>query len=127
MVGVGPPAAPWRDPSSMLHVSHPGLIGGHVTPPSTDDITNLGGVVHSGRADLQQRSDLQQSTTPGSQANSTQSGGSSSEKNQNIECIVCGDKSSGKHYGQFTCEGEFQKGWIRGDTPLWNKVRQAPR
>ena len=22
-----------------------------------------------------------------------------------IECIVCGDKSSGKHYGQFTCEG----------------------
>jgi len=23
----------------------------------------------------------------------------------NVECIVCGDKSSGKHYGQFTCEG----------------------
>ena len=22
-----------------------------------------------------------------------------------IECIVCNDKSSGKHYGQFTCEG----------------------
>ncbi len=22
-----------------------------------------------------------------------------------VECIVCCDKSSGKHYGQFTCEG----------------------
>ena len=22
-----------------------------------------------------------------------------------MECTVCGDKSSGKHYGQYTCEG----------------------
>ena len=27
------------------------------------------------------------------------------ENGHEINCVVCGDKSSGKHYGQFTCEG----------------------
>ncbi|MEQ2203361.1 Nuclear receptor subfamily 2 group F member 5 [Xenoophorus captivus] len=29
----------------------------------------------------------------------------SGDKLPNVDCMVCGDKSSGKHYGQFTCEG----------------------
>lgn len=29
------------------------------------------------------------------------------ENGQDITCVVCGDKSSGKHYGQFTCEGKI--------------------
>ncbi|XP_032991904.1 COUP transcription factor 2-like [Lacerta agilis] len=34
------------------------------------------------------------------------SGGSSGEgKASAVDCLVCGDKASGKHYGQFTCEG----------------------
>ena len=28
------------------------------------------------------------------------------DDNQDIVCVVCSDKSSGKHYGQFTCEGK---------------------
>ena len=27
------------------------------------------------------------------------------ENGHEINCVVCSDKSSGKHYGQFTCEG----------------------
>ena len=29
------------------------------------------------------------------------------ENGQDIVCVVCSDKSSGRHYGQFTCEGEL--------------------
>ena len=40
--------------------------------------------------------DSGKSTTPTSEPD---------KNGQSIECVVCSDKSSGKHYGQFTCEG----------------------
>ena len=51
-----------------------------------------------------------------SQSSSSMSQGSDGEsssaivKDENgheIACVVCTDKSSGKHYGQFTCEGNI--------------------
>ena len=53
-------------------------------------------------------------TTIPSQSTSSMSQGSDGESSstivkdengQEINCVVCSDKSSGKHYGQFTCEG----------------------
>ncbi|EGI61779.1 Nuclear receptor subfamily 2 group F member 1-A [Acromyrmex echinatior] len=83
----------------------------HLTPSATpEDITCL---VPAGSV-LTSRDPLPPSTTPGSQANSSQSGSSQTDKSPNIECVVCGDKSSGKHYGQFTCEDVKARGTEAG-------------
>lgn len=137
-LAVQPPPSAWRDPMSnhlpsvltpkveeMTQLS--GMTTSHglssVLSPKLEEMRQLSSmttshgstgvtttvgttnsVVNSCSRDL-----VQQSTTPGSQANSSQSGGSQGEqKHQVVECIVCGDKSSGKHYGQFTCEGELK-------------------
>ena len=42
------------------------------------------------------------------QSSDNESAGPKDDNGQEISCVVCNDKSSGKHYGQFTCEGEFK-------------------
>lgn len=62
--------------------------------------------------------------------NGTSNGvGSPDNKQQTIECVVCGDKSSGKHYGQFTCEGcksFFKRSVRRNLTYTCRGSRQCP-
>jgi hypothetical protein len=52
------------------------------------------------------------------------------ENGQDIVCVVCTDKSSGKHYGQFTCEGEhlyantYSDNWHLSRILLLRKVKE---
>ena len=47
----------------------------------------------------------QPATSPSTTGSNNNNNSTDAIKASQIECVVCSDKSSGKHYGQFTCEG----------------------
>lgn len=101
---VGMAMVAWRNTEGLVGetqvapLSLPGELAGHMdsAPP-----TGGGGAA----AAQQTNASAATATTTSSSSSSSSSSSMDKQQSQQIECIVCGDKSSGKHYGQFTCEG----------------------
>ena len=110
MALVAPPTSVWRDPSLLAAAApsitsmsmsslplHHALNGGGLSPSEAGAVSpGLGSAV----------TPVPPSDCVSQQSSDNESGGNKDENGQEISCVVCCDKSSGKHYGQFTCEGE---------------------
>ncbi|KAM4743869.1 COUP transcription factor 2-like isoform 2-T2 [Anableps anableps] len=116
--GVGDSQGTLSSPvSQVAPLSLPAELTGHMNSAASLEIPQAGAAQGAPPPNLSGTSAASTSTTTSStnnnnNNNSTSSSSSSSssssmdkQQSQQIECIVCGDKSSGKHYGQFTCEG----------------------
>ncbi|XP_037616107.1 COUP transcription factor 2-like isoform X1 [Sebastes umbrosus] len=82
--------------SSVSSLSLPVELSGHMNPQSSLEIPPVTPAPPPNASTT---------NTTTSSSSSSSSSMDKQQQSQHIECIVCGDKSSGKHYGQFTCEG----------------------
>ena len=107
---AGPPTSVWRDPNLLassssilpsMSLSMPPVVGG-LSPGSTHGPLDGSSSPLNHNTTPVPGSDVSQQSS-----DSEERTGAKDENGQEISCVVCHDKSSGKHYGQFTCEGRF--------------------
>ncbi|KAL4228161.1 COUP transcription factor 1 [Mactra antiquata] len=104
MTGTQNPVTSWRDPDQVVDIN--GTTPTPVQPPPSAVQVSQSTTLTSTVPPPIQTQVSQPVSNGGDSSASSQNGSSTPDsKNQQIECVVCHDKSSGKHYGQYTCEG----------------------
>ena len=106
MALVAPPTSVWRDPALMASPSS-GISSMSMSSLPLHHALNGGGLSPGASSPplASTATPLPPSDSVSQQSSDNESGGAKDENGQDIVCVVCNDKSSGKHYGQFTCEG----------------------